>query len=138
MLYRHLVPDDVPARPEVQARTFTDMLNHAGLTIFIGTLNGSPICSCTLIMVPNFTRGCAPYGFIENVVTHADFRSCGYGDRMMQSVFAHAFAEGAYKLMLLAGSDNKKGHRFYERAGFQRTKTGFEIRAPGYPKRTVF
>ena len=42
--------------------------------------------SCALSVVPNLTRGCQPYGVIENVVTHADYRGKGYGKKVVVPV----------------------------------------------------
>ena len=62
---------------------------------------------------------------IENVVTHADYRRMGLGQR----VLAHAL--GIAWQLLATGSKQETTLRFYEEAGFQRGgKTYFEVRRP--------
>ncbi len=135
-LYSHLIQEDLP-RDEQQGRASLDQLiQRDGLHQLVARLNGELVAACTLIVVPNLTRGCAPYAFLENVVTHADHRNKGYGRLMVDEALRTAWNEGAYKVMLLSGSWNDDAHRFYDQAGFERTKIGFEMRAPGYPKRT--
>jgi GNAT superfamily N-acetyltransferase len=136
-LYRHLIPEDTPAPADIQKRTFDAMLGQPGMTMFVGCLDGVAVTTATLIVVPNFTRGCAPYAFIENVVTHKDYRARGFGAQLLSAAFDAAWDAKCYKIMLLSGIQNKAAHRFYERIGFSSTKQGFELRAPGYPSRTL-
>ncbi len=136
-LYRHLIPNDLPASENVQLKTFETMLSHPGLTIFIGYTGNQAVTTCTLIVVPNFTRGCASLAFIENVVTHRAYRGQGYGEEVLKTVCDAAWDAGCYKIMLLSGIKNTAAHRFYLRNGFSSTKQGFEMRAPGYPARTI-
>ncbi|WP_346897529.1 GNAT family N-acetyltransferase [uncultured Roseibium sp.] len=136
-LYRHLIPNDVPADPVETPASCKQMLAHPGLTVLIGIRNGVSVSTCTLIVIPNMTRGGAPYALIENVVTHSDYRGKGFGEQLLKSAFKRAWADGCYKVMLLSGSKNTEAHRFYERIGFETTKVDFEARAPGYPPRML-
>ncbi|WP_269582221.1 GNAT family N-acetyltransferase [Roseibium sp. Sym1] len=134
-LYRHLVTDDLPAADALQRQTFAEMMQHPRLTILLAQKDRRLVASCTLVIVPNMTRGCAPYALVENVVTHENWRGLGIGRRLMETALERAFDEGCFKIMLLSGADNTAAHRFYKRLGFANTKTGFELRAPGYPAR---
>lgn len=134
-LYGHLVADDAPVAETLQRKTFAEMLLHPGLVLLLALKDQIPVSSCTLVMVPNLTRGCAPYALVENVVTHCDWRGRGIGRQLMQVAIDQAFEGGCYKIMLLSGAANTKAHRFYKRLGFATTKTGFELRGPGYPVR---
>ncbi|MCO6416502.1 GNAT family N-acetyltransferase [Siccirubricoccus sp. KC 17139] len=131
-LYRHLHPAD-PAPPPAQTATaWQAMLAMPGLTIFLGERAGEAVASCTLVQVPNLTRGTRPYAFIENVVTHADHRRQGIGRAVLAAALAAAWAAGCYKVMLLTGSQRDSTFRFYEGAGFRRgEKTGLIARPPG-------
>jgi GNAT superfamily N-acetyltransferase len=81
-----------------------------------------------LIVIPNLTRGGKPYGLIENVVTHVGYRGRGYGTRILHAAVAAAWDAGCYKVMLMTGSKQPSTLRFYESAGFEQTKTGFQMR----------
>ncbi|WP_422376271.1 GNAT family N-acetyltransferase [Roseibium sp.] len=134
-LYHELNSEDLPATDALQRQTFADMLQHPGLTILLAERDSTPVATCTLVVIPNLTRGCASYALIENVVTRTKHRGLGIGHRLMQTAIKKAFELGCFKVMLMSGSTNRDAHRFYESLGFQTTKTGFEIRAPGVPTR---
>lgn len=127
-LYRHLVPDDMPVGAE-QAEDIWERFSHYGASgIFLGLVDGKQVATCTLVVVPNFVRSGANYALIENVVTHADFRGRGYGKAVLLAAVDAAWSLGCYKVMLLTGSKEPATLGFYRNAGFQTTKTGFEMR----------
>ncbi|MDI1263234.1 MAG: GNAT family N-acetyltransferase, partial [bacterium] len=99
-----------------------------GSEIFVGLAGGSIVASCTLIVIPNLTRGGQPYGLIENVVTHADFRGRGFGKKILQAAAAAAWQADCYKVMLMTGSKRPSTLAFYVAAGFEQNKTGFQMR----------
>lgn len=133
-LYRHLHTDDTLDDEPLLAQTWTEIQAHPGLTIFLGVMNSVTVATCTLVVVPNLTRRCTPYALIENVVTHTDFRQRGFGRKVLSAAIDAAWAKGCYKVMLLTGSTEPATLSFYRRAGFEATKTGFQIRAPGLRK----
>ncbi len=135
-LYCHLIPNDVPAAEPLQRQVFKDILDHPGMTVLLGCRYTKPIATCTLVVIPNLTRGCAPYALIENVVTDNGHRGIGYGGELLSAAIDLAWQAKCYKVMLMSGQANRKAHRFYERLGFATTKTGFELRALGYLPRT--
>ncbi len=127
-LYTHLSPEEPPA-PLDKARTALEQLsNYPGSGIFLGETDGTTVASCTLIVVPNLTRGATPYGLIENVVTHAANRRKGFGQMLLDAACERAWDCGCYKIMLSTGSQNPVTLAFYERAGFTQSRTGFQKR----------
>jgi GNAT superfamily N-acetyltransferase len=78
------------------------------------------VSSCALSVIPNLTRGCKPYGLIENVVTHSNHRNQGYGKALLAHTLAYAWSVGCYKVMLLTGRKDPATFQFYESAGFNR------------------
>lgn len=106
------------------------MLGQPGLTVFVAEADGRPAATCTLIVVPNLTRGARPYGLIENVVTDAGFRSRGFGRAVLKAAISAAWRQDCYKVMLMTGRSDEATLRFYERSGFSRGKTAFQINRP--------
>lgn len=130
-LYLHLNAEDPPADP-AEARAAWDGLLHSGLTtVLVAEAEGRLAASCTLVVIPNITRGARPYALIENVVTHEAHRRKGLGHAVLAAALDRAWEAGCYKAMLATGSKQEGTLRFYEGAGFERGgKTFFQIRRP--------
>ena len=132
-LYAFLHPEDPvisPSNGTVQ-RLWSQILADVNLRYYVAEEAKSLVATCTLTLIPNLTRGLRPYGLIENVVTHPDFRNRGFATDVLRHALTDAWQAGCYKVMLETGSKKEETLRFYERAGFQRgVKTGF-IAYPG-------
>jgi len=126
-LYRHLHPGEAELAitqdvEHLWHRIFIDQQLH----YLVADVAGQIVSSCTLAIIPNLTRGARPYGFIENVVTHSDFRRRGIGTRILQAALELAWKQDCYKVMLLTGRKDEATLRFYQQAGFEAgVKTGF-------------
>lgn len=127
-LYQHLLTDDEPLLPEIASNILDRFSRYEGSAIFVGETCGDIAASCTLVVVPNLTRGGSPYGLIENVVTHSDFRKRGFGKCILNHATTAAWDAGCYKVMLMTGSKNPATLNFYHEAGFEQSKTGFQRR----------
>ncbi len=91
--------------------------------------DGMLVSSCNLTIIRNLTRGARPYGLIENVVTHPDYRKKGYGTAVLKKAQQIAGESNCYKVMLLTSQKDDVTLNFYENAGFSRgEKTGFIVR----------
>jgi GNAT superfamily N-acetyltransferase len=120
-LYTHLHADDAPLPEQaVVDRVWREIMTSPRYQYLGGFANGSLVASCTLAVVPNLTRGCRPYGAIENVVTHASHRRKGYGKEILRKALTIAWSANCYKVMLLTGRKDEATLRFYESAGFDR------------------
>jgi GNAT superfamily N-acetyltransferase len=133
-LYAELVPEAPVLDAERAAASWKALLRFEGSAIFVAEAGSVPVSTCTLVVVPNLTRGGAPYALIENVVTAASHRRAGFGGRVLDHAVSAAWQCGCYKVMLMTGSKRPETLAFYERCGFERTKTGFERRR--LPKRS--
>ncbi|CAN7459169.1 GNAT family N-acetyltransferase [Rhizobium sp. LjRoot98] len=129
-LYRHLNPDDPEMASDIATGRFAEIIAQPGMTLLIGVSDENLTSSVTLVVIPNLTRGGAPYALIENVVTHAEYRKRGHARTLITDAFQRAWDAGCYKVMLLTGSKEPATLRFYEGCGFVQNKTGFQIRRP--------
>lgn len=127
-LYQHLhaSDDSLPSPARVEA-IWADLVADPRNVYLGGFVGGQLVASCVLTTIPNLTRGCRPYGLIENVVTHSAFRHRGFGKAVLQQ----AWAQGCYKAMLMTGRKDEAVMQFYEGAGFDRhDKQAFVARPP--------
>ncbi|OCP09204.1 MULTISPECIES: GNAT family N-acetyltransferase [unclassified Ensifer] len=129
-LYSELNPDDPVLDAALAADRFAAIDAQPGMTIFIGFAGGIAAASVSLVIVPNLTRGAAPYALVENVVTAAAFRRKGFAGALIRHAIAKAWDSGCYKVMLLTGSKDPATLRFYENCGFKQDKTGYQVRRP--------
>jgi GNAT superfamily N-acetyltransferase len=120
-LYAHLHAADapLPERAVVEA-TWSRLIEGDAYRYYGGTIDGQLICSCNLTVIPNLTRACRPFGVIENVVTHPEFRRRGFGRAILHKALGDAWGDGCYKVMLQTGRMDEATFRFYESAGFER------------------
>ena len=128
-LYRLLHPGDPDVRdnPGLK-RLWGEICNDRNIFYPVVSIDSRIVSSCTMMIVPNITRNLRPYGLIENVITHPDYRKMGYGTKVLRKAVEIARERGCYKVMLLTGRKDEDTLRFYERAGFTRgTKTGFIV-----------
>lgn len=127
-LYTHLDKNDLNCSLDEAAAILAEFLGPRGNAILIGTIDDAFVASCTLVIIPNLTRGGKPYALIENVVTHADWRKHGFGSAILKAAIQRAWDFGCYKVMLMTGSKRPETLRFYEAVGFEQSKTGFQIK----------
>jgi GNAT superfamily N-acetyltransferase len=120
-LYKHLHSDDEPP-PTLEAAeaAWSEALANPRCRYFGGYAQGILVSSCTIMVMPNLTRGCRPYALIENVVTHQDHRNQGWGKAVLKHALDWAWAGKCYKVMLMTGRMEEPVFNFYEAAGFSR------------------
>jgi len=95
----------------------------------IGAFDGAKLLgTCTLNICANLSWSSRPYGIIENVIVLESKRGLGIGKKLMQFAIELAEQNDCYKVALMTGSKRKSTLRFYESAGFEQSKTGFQIR----------
>jgi GNAT superfamily N-acetyltransferase len=126
-LYYHLHPSDpkLAITADIE-RLWQKILADPQMLYLVAEVDGKIIWSCTLAIILNLTRGARPYGLIENVVTHPDFRREGFGTRLLQPNLELAWERDCYRVMLPTGRKDEATFRFYQQAGFEaRVKTGF-------------
>lgn len=115
-LYQELHPSE--DAPSDAREVFTHIVNHDGLSILLLDVDGTPVATTYLNVIPNLTRGAAPYAIIENVVVAQRWRGQGLGKRIMAATLQEAWNAGCYKAMLLTGSKTPSTHAYYRACGF--------------------
>ena len=125
-LYLYLHEDSVPEKTEHVTDTWQAIVGDPNHHIIVNEVDGKIVSSCVCVIIPNMSRGVRPYAFVENVVTHEDYRGRGLATECLN--FAKEIAQRAdcYEMMLLTGSKKESTHRFYSNAGYNSSdKTAF-------------
>ncbi len=125
-LYLYLHEEGLPEDNEHLRNTWSQIVNDPNHHIIVNVIDGKIVSSCVCVIIPNLTRGIRPYAFVENVVTHADYRSKGYATECLNYAKQIAIDNNCYKMMLLTGSKRESTLKFYENAGYNSNdKTAF-------------
>lgn len=125
-LYLYLHEKSIPEDSEHLRNMWGSIINDKNYHMIVCEVEGKIVASCVCVIIPNLTRNVRPYAFIENVVTHGDYREKGYATDCLN--FARKIAEenNCYKMMLLTGSKEESTLNFYRNAGYNSSdKTAF-------------
>ncbi|WP_405058772.1 GNAT family N-acetyltransferase [Kribbella sp. NBC_01505] len=130
-LYEQLHPNDPIVPQDRAAATYDEILRTPGMHLFVLEDEGAVIASTYLNLMPNLSRGAAPYGVVENVIVDSARRGTGIGKAIMAGTLQAAWDAGCYKVMLLTGSKRESTHAYYRACGFDMgEKTGFVAHPP--------
>ena len=125
-LYLHLHEKIVPEMTEHLTNTWDTIIQDKNHHIIVNEVDNKIVSSCVCVIIPNLTRNIRPYAFIENVVTHKDYRGKGYATECLDYAKEIAIKENCYKMMLLTGSKEEKTLKFYGKVGYNSSdKTAF-------------
>lgn len=125
-LYLHLHEEGIPEESEHLHATWDQIINDPNHHIILNVVDGKIVSSCVCVIIPNLTRNVRPYAFIENVVTHKDYRCRGLAGECLDYAKKIAIENNCYKMMLLTGSKKTSTLNFYEKAGYNMNdKTAF-------------
>jgi len=125
-LYLNLHESSVPEMTAHLEKTWNSIIQDKNHHLIVKVADGKIVSSCVCVIIPNLTRNVRPYAFIENVVTHKDFRRKGYAAECLRYAEMLARKEGCYKMMLLTGAKDPGTLDFYEKAGYNCSdKTAF-------------
>lgn len=125
-LYLYLHEERVPEDTVHLKNTWESIVNDINYHLIVCEVDGRIVASCVCVIIPNLTRNVRPYAFVENVVTHGEYRKKGYATACLD--FAKRIAEenNCYKMMLLTGSKEESTLNFYRNAGYNSSdKTAF-------------
>lgn len=125
-LYLYLHETRIPEDSEQLRQTWDMIINDKNHHLIVCEVDGKIAASCVCVIIPNLTRNVRPYAFIENVVTHKDYRKKGYATLCLNYAKQLAADSNCYKMMLLTGSKEKETLDFYRNAGYNSSdKTAF-------------
>ena len=125
-LYTFLHEDSIPEPSEHLADVWNMIIEDSNHHLIVNEIEGKLVSSCVCVIIPNLTRNVRPYAFVENVVTHGDYRGKGYATECLNYAKRIAEKENCYKMMLLTGSKKPETLKFYENAGYNSSdKTAF-------------
>jgi GNAT superfamily N-acetyltransferase len=99
-------------------RIWAQMLSRDGLTIFVSEAEAKIVSTCMLITAPNLLRSGRQHAFLENVVTHPEFRGRDFGRAVVLAALA-AWEQDCHHVFLQSGRGDPRVHRFYEGCGFE-------------------
>ena len=117
-LYTHLHESGIPADSEHLRKTWDLICGDKNHHVIVYELDGRIVSSCVCVIIPNLTRSIRPYAFIENVVTHTDFRGKGYATACLHYARELAKEANCYKMMLLTSAKDENTLHFYQNAGY--------------------
>lgn len=125
-LYLFLHETNVPEESKHLRQTWDKIIADNAHHLIVCEIDGKIVSSCVCVIIPNLTRNVRPYAFIENVVTHKDYRSKGYATECLNYAKKISKENNCYKIMLLTGSKEQKTLDFYKNAGYNSSdKTAF-------------
>lgn len=76
------------------------------------------VSSVQMVIVESLTHNMRPFGVIENVVTHGEYRNRGYASALLERATEIAKEHNCYKLFLETGSNKESTLNFYRNNGF--------------------
>lgn len=125
-LYLYLHETNIPEDSEQLRNTWDSIMKDSNHHLIVCEVDGKIVASCVCVIIPNLTRNVRPYAFVENVVTHGDYRKKGYATDCLNYARQLAKEEHCYKMMLLTGSKEESTLRFYRNAVYNSSdKTAF-------------
>ena len=125
-LYLYLHEKSIPEDNKHLQNTWNNIINDPNHHLIVCEIDGKIVASCVCVIIPNLTRGVRPYAFVENVVTHGDYRKKGYATACLNFAKQIAKQNLCYKMMLLTGSKEESTLKFYRNAGYNSSdKTAF-------------
>ena len=103
-LYLFLHEESIPELNEHLEKTWNQIIEDPNHHLIVNEIDGKIVSSCVCVIIPNLTRNVRPYAFVENVVTHADYRGRGLARECLNYAKEISEKENCYKMMLLTGS----------------------------------
>ena len=125
-LYLYLHETNVPEDSQELRDAWDSIINDNNHHLIVCEVDDKLVASCVCVIIPNLTRNVHPYAFVENVVTHGDYRKKGYATACLNFAKQIAKKNTCYKMMLMTGSKEESTLNFYRNGGYNSSdKTAF-------------
>jgi len=113
----------------LETRTWARMLATEDLTVYLAEVDGEPVGTATLLLMPNLTYDCDPTAIIEAVVVVESHRNQGIATAVLRRILADAQLAGCNKVQLLSHKRHATdgAHRLYMSLGFIPEAEGFRL-----------
>jgi GNAT superfamily N-acetyltransferase len=120
------------AEPRVRAkRIWAKTLAQEGVVVFVSDADATVVATCMLITAPNLLRSGRGHGFLENVVTHPEYRGRGHGHAVVRAALAEAWVRNCHHVLMQSGRADPRVRHFYEQCGFVAgARIGYAARRP--------
>ena len=122
-------PADTPSA-ETALAALDDVDALPGMRLVVAVLDGRPIGTVTMAVLPNLTHHARPFAQVENLVVDSEHRGRGVGRALMAWCEETARAAGCYKVQLQSRNRRREAHRFYRREGYRASSVGFRKYLP--------
>ncbi len=103
---------------EEWARILDKFEKDENMYLLVVEEEGKIVSSVQMAIVETLTHNIRPYGVIENVVTHVDYRNRGYASALLEKASEIAREHRCYKVFLETGSNKESTLNFYRNNGF--------------------
>ena len=113
-LYLYLHENSIPQESEQLRNTWNNIIHDVNHHLIVCEIDRKIVSSCVCVIIPNLTRNVRPYAFIENEVTHGDYRKRGYATACLNFAKQIAKENHCYKMMLLTRSKEESTLNFIE------------------------
>lgn len=130
-LYRASEVSVPPDSAEKAEAIWARILGSEGTRLFVSDADDRIAATSMLIVAPNLLRRGRQHAFLENVVTHPDYRGRGHGRAVVAVALAEAWASDCHHVLLQSGREDPRVHEFYARCGFEPgLRIGYVARRP--------
>lgn len=92
--------------------------------LWVGELEGVVIATLQLTIIPGLSRDGLRRALVDGVRVHADHRSQGVGEQLLEATLARARTLGCGQIQLTSDTRRAAAQRFYARLGFAPTHVG--------------
>jgi GNAT superfamily N-acetyltransferase len=113
----------------VEVATWARMMRTDGLFVYLAELDGAPLGTASMMLMPNITYACSPTAFIEAVVVVPEARRRGVARSILDVALGDARDAGCDKIQLLSHKRHAAdgAHSLYTRLGFVAEAEGFRL-----------